>query len=289
MNEFKEIKLDNYIPSGESYNAITYVNKNNDNEMLKLYASRIEKQTVIDEFVLAKQVYDLKVKSPKPYELVKFNDQYGITFERIKHKVSFARAIGNNPDRAEELAKIFAIETRKIHNIVIKDTSNVTDWEKYLRELVSKTNVVDDEVKTLLFKLLDKTEKTTTFLHGDLHLGNILLANDEIYWIDMGGFAYGNPLFDLGKLAFSSYIMTDQPIIYEILHIDYETSKKIWPTFIKEYFKCGDDKISYYTDIILCYTLYFEIYMCDVFHRSILPPEKKEFLINQIKKVLPTL
>lgn len=159
MDEFKEINLDNYVPSGESFNAVTYNNKNNDNEMLKLYASRIEKQIVIDEYHLAKQVYDLGVKSPKPYELVKFHNQYGITFERIKNKSSFDRTVGNNPDKAIELAELFARETRKIHSIVLTDTSNVLDYAKFLKKLVSETGVVDNDTKTLLLELLRKTKK----------------------------------------------------------------------------------------------------------------------------------
>lgn len=105
----------------------------------------------------------------------------------------------------------------------------------------------------------------------------------------MGGFAFGNPLFDLGKHAFVASVMADQPIMKDTLHIDYETFKKMWPVFIKEYFNCGDDKVNYYSDIVVCYALYFHIYICDVFHKCIVPKAKEDFLIKHIKRILPTL
>ena len=34
-----------------------------------------------------------------------------------------------------------------------------------------------------------------TCLHGDMHIGNVITDGMRDYWIDLGDFAYGNPLF----------------------------------------------------------------------------------------------
>ncbi len=96
---------------GESYN-----HKDDPGIMLKLYP--------IDWTRLAEKEYDRAVKAfalgvstPEAKDLVKVPDgRMGIIFQRIQGKKSFARAVGDDPSRTEELATRFATLCKTLHS-----------------------------------------------------------------------------------------------------------------------------------------------------------------------------
>ena len=52
------------------------------------------------------------------------------------------------------------------------------------------------EVKEKLLRLMDTLPHAATCLHGDLHFGNVIMTETADYFIDLGNFCYGCPLYD---------------------------------------------------------------------------------------------
>ena len=96
---------------GESYN-----HKDDPGIMLKLYPidwTRLAKK----EYDRAGKAYALGIPTPEPKALVTVPDgRTGIIFQRIQGKKSYARAIGDDPSRTEELATRLAALCKTLHS-----------------------------------------------------------------------------------------------------------------------------------------------------------------------------
>ena len=106
--EPKTIDLNDYILTGGGFMGESYNHKDDSEIMLKVYPldwARLAR----NEYDRAGKAYALGVPTPEPKELVQVPDgRLGIVFQRIQGKKSFARAVGEDPSRTEELATRFA-------------------------------------------------------------------------------------------------------------------------------------------------------------------------------------
>ena len=60
-------------------------------------------------------------------------------------------------------------------------------------------------------------------------------SNGNYVWIDLGGFGYGNKLFDVGTLFFSTNCSGEEMIIH-LYHCDKATALRFWDGFKDIYF-----------------------------------------------------
>lgn len=65
--------------------------------------------------------------------------------------------------------------------------------------------------KILLQAFLDSVPENTNCVHGDFQPGNVILAGGKPYWIDLGRFAWGDPMFDIGHLYLSCGVYSKRP------------------------------------------------------------------------------
>ncbi len=65
--------------------------------------------------------------------------------------------------------------------------------------------------KILLQAFLDSVPENTNCVHGDFQPGNVILAGGKPYWIDLGRFAWGDPMFDFGHLYLSCGVYSKRP------------------------------------------------------------------------------
>ncbi len=110
-------------------------------------------------------------------------------------------------------------------------------------------------------KFIDSIENKTTCLHGDFHIGNFVMTDkNEVLFIDMGDFAYGDPRFDLACLYFNMYNPLEEagPTLF---HCEVPVLKKFWRDFIKHYYNLkSEDEIDNATEEIKKYAGLIIIY-----------------------------
>lgn len=236
------IDITKYVKSGEGANGESYNSIEDKNEMLKLYNAGYDTSDIETEMDVAKKVYDNGFPVPKPGELITDGERIGIRFWRIPNKTSFARAIGDNPDMVEELTRKFARMCRHFHTIECKE-GVFTDAKEQFLQLLEYDTVFNKEEKKKIADFIRATPDTVTAVHGDMHVGNAVMSGDfktdydscNLYWIDLGFFAVGNPLFDLGMM-YIICVVNDDDFIYENMHFHKETAEKVWEYFVSEYF-----------------------------------------------------
>ncbi|MBO4768248.1 MAG: phosphotransferase [Bacteroidales bacterium] len=237
MTEPVKIDLKDYIPAGEGSNGESYNHREDPSVMLKLYfPGKVEQP--LKEMELARKVYDLGIPTPEPGDYVVTPDgRYGIRFRRIMDKVSYARAVGDNPEEVERYATEFAALCLALHSVQLDRTqfSNVKD--NYYK-LLAENPFFTLREKSLLEKFIADVPEKDTAIHGDLQFGNAIFAGDKRYFIDLGDFCYGNPLFDLGMVYLTGNLNLES-FTKEAFHMDNATARRFWEAFAPAYFGSG--------------------------------------------------
>ena len=227
------IDLDEYEYAGEGANGSSYHHKTDPTVMLKLYRPGVRQQP-LDELALARKVYAAGIPTPEPGDFVTDGERFGVRFRRIPGKKSFARAIGDEPARVGEYAAIFAQMCRQLHATRV-DTSlfeNVKD--RYLRLLDANPFFTPDQ-KARVADFIRRAPDADTAIHGDLSFGNAIFDGSQCYFIDLGDFCYGHPLFDLG-MVYLTCKLNDEPFNKDAFHMDNTTSAAFWDAFVPAYF-----------------------------------------------------
>lgn len=233
-----KISLDDYVLFGEGFNGESYDHKTDPTMMLKLYhPGKI--QQPMDEMMLARKVYNMGIPTPKPGEYVVTEDgRYGIRFRRIPGKVSYARATGDHPEKVQQYAEEFAEMCLQLHSTHVDTTQFESVKERYYRLLTENPFFTIGE-KDKIGKFIADVADTDTAIHGDLQFSNAIFTGSKRYFIDLGDFCYGHPLFDVGML-YLCCILDGEEYISEYFHMHKETAVQFWEAFAQVYY--GKDR-----------------------------------------------
>lgn len=243
------IDMSRFVLSGAGANGQSFDCIDDENLMLKLYNASYPVQPVIDELEIARKVYSLGVPSPKPGELVQVGDRMGILFRRVVGKRSFSRALADEPERVDEYAREFARYGKMLHSTVCPSGMFPDQKDLYLGFLDADKDFNAEE-HGLIRRFIEAMPDCDTAVHGDFHMGNLLTTlpsgapmsdPHEVLYIDMGYFAHGCPLLDVGMLdCICNY--ADAEFVQKEMHISQEVAGRFWKAFVDEYF-FGPEKL----------------------------------------------
>ena len=254
------INLNEYERVGEGANGASYNHKTDPSVMLKLYFRNFEAAAL--ELELAKKVYALGIPTPEPGDLVTDGKQVGIRFRRLVGKKSYARACGDDPEHTEDYAREFAEMCLRLHNTHV-DTTQFESVKDRLYAMLEANPDFTPEQKTKIHDFIAAAPDTDTAIHGDLQFGNAIfvpeLKNErnkligdtenlspfnfhlspKKFFIDLGDFCYGYPLFDLG-MVYLCCCLNDEEWTMEVNHMSNAVARRFWDAFAAEYFFSPD-------------------------------------------------
>ena len=233
-----QISLDDWEKFGGGFTADSFYHKTDNSIMMKLYAAFMGSKDPLTELELAEEVVSLGIPTAKPLEYVQAGDRFGSVFERLVGKRSIARILADEPERLDEMAHVFATEIKKLHSTEC-DTTRFSSAKKTMKGKIEASSVLSAEVKEKAIKVIDGAGDFTTCLHGDCHIGNMLIVNNKPYFIDLGDFAYGDPMFDLGLLLFQAE-PENEAMSEELYHISLSRFREFWDRFKVYYFDNPD-------------------------------------------------
>lgn len=240
------IDLNDYVRTGEGANGASYNHKSDPNIMLKMYFRNFEAAQL--ELELAQKVYNMGIPTPEPGDLVTDGKQMGIRFRRIEGKKSYSRACGDNPERAEEYGREFAQMCKKLHAIHV-DTTQFENVKDRLYKMLEANRFFTDEQKQKIHDFIAAAPDTDTAIHGDLQFSNgIFVEKDGVrtkYFIDLGDFCYGYPMFDIG-MVYLCCCLNDESWTMEQYHMSNATAARFWDAFAEEYFFAPDSRTAEY-------------------------------------------
>ena len=230
----KTVHLQEWEAFGGGGFGTSYYNKTDDSVILKLNKPIITEEKARQEFLRSKAVYDMGIPSAEPYAFVTDGERYGMIVQRIQGKESFGKIIADNPERLEELAATTADYIKALHQIPC-DTEVFDNTALRTREMIAACETLPEDIKARLTGYIDELEPATTCLHGDLNPCNIIVAEGNIYWIDLGDFGYGDPLLDFCILAHMSHLGPN-PLLRNIFHMDRKALAHFYEALGKRYF-----------------------------------------------------
>lgn len=233
------INLDEYNYAGEGANGTSYHHKLDPTIMVKLNLPQQPITFAIRELETARKVNALGLPTPEPGTLITDGKRYGVRFRRILNKKSFSRAMGDNPQEVAHYAREFAQMCKLLHTTPVP-TNQFENVKSIYKQDLEENPFFTEEEKMKIAAFIDATPDKITALHGDLQFSNVVTDGLHNYFIDLGDFAYGNPLFDLGMVLLTCKY--DSPeFLAEVFHITEETAHQFWEYFVPAYFGSGAD------------------------------------------------
>ena len=236
-SEFQKIDLNDYVQTGEGGTALAYTHKSG-KSLAKLYNPDFDIGKIKEEFWTSRTVFELGISTPQPYRLVTDGKRFGGEYELIQGKRSFSRIISQESERLEELSLEFARMARTLH-ATKADTSRLKSYKEMVTQFYLGKTFVPEDYRKKVLEFLDKVPDTQTCLHGDLQISNAITDGKRTLWIDVGGFGYGAPEWDLA-LMWNLAHMPDAEKLDCLFHLPSETMKAHWNIFFSAYLGTND-------------------------------------------------
>lgn len=235
QSDFQQIDISQWIKVGEGGNGSTYENPARPEVLLKLNNDRSnDLESVKVEFDQSCAVAGLGLPTPAMYEIVRVGSAYAVISERIKDKKSLFRICHDEPDRIDEMATLLCNLGKQLFA-----TACNTDFFPSRRQIalvgIKNASFISSKNRDILLDFVNGVPEITGCVHGDFQGGNVILSGGKPYWIDLGRFANGDPMFDIGHLYLCCVVYSDMKKARELFHMEKDQLLRFWDMFARTY------------------------------------------------------
>jgi len=242
------------------------------------------------EISLAKKAFIYGVPTAISFDIVKVGDQYGVVFEMLDCN-SLCELIIKHPENLDSYIQKYAELAKKINSTVALDSGLPYAKENELERLDYIKDRLPVDIYTKMRKLINDLPETNTLIHGDYHVKNIMVENENNYMlIDMYTVAVGHPMFELAAFycSYIAYPDSDPNNAMEFFGLPNETCKKIYFDTLKYYFAGrSDEEIKKINDKIC---VLGNMHMLSIVYRyDDNQPERISLALKHLNELLPTI
>ena len=242
MKTYQQIDLSEWTLVGEGYNGQAYLSEAHPGVMLKLVRRELGAARYVEkEFKAAQAAAAIGLPTPQVYEIVRDGEDHGYLCQAISGKKSLARMCADEPQRIPEIAAMMADLGHALHDIVIPEGVEVTNMKELLLKALESSPLVTSAQRTSLHALVQAMPEVKTCLHGDFQPGNLIMAREKPYWIDLGWLAQGCYKMDLAHLYKMMVVDSKIPQVQDLTHMTQEQMVAFWYAFAKAY--TGSDDV----------------------------------------------
>lgn len=211
--------------------------------IVKVYRNPDALPEIHRERELARTAFIAGIPTAIPYDVVKIEGGgYGSIFELL-NATSFAELLIRQEKTIDEVAAMSIGLLKLIHSKTVRSEvlpsmkETVLGWTEFLRDLLTGSQF--DRLRALVAAVPEDEH----LIHGDYHLKNIMLQNNEALLIDMDTLSHGNPVFELACMynAYQGYGCTDHEETRRFLGIDWDTATAFWRKSLSLYLNTEDE------------------------------------------------
>lgn len=221
--------------------AVGTVYRIDEDTIVKVYEMPDSIPMIENEQKRAKQAFLKGIPTAISYDVVKVGEHYGSVFELLK-ATDYNDLIREAPKRKEEIVREYADFLRQIHSIEMDGEELPEAKTVFLGYLDALGSVLPEDLGLRLRGLLEAMPENLHFIHGDIHMKNVMLSGDEPLLIDMETLCVGDPVFDLQGLyvTYKAFGEDDPDNAMEFLGIPDELADYIWKRTLDFYFSDRD-------------------------------------------------
>lgn len=201
-----EVDISGATIVGEGYFSTVY--RINKDTIIKVFNRTSDEDQIERELTRAKQAFVLGIPTAISFDIVKVGDKLGVRFEMLDCK-SLRDCLRDDKEKYDEFIRRYASLIKKI-NTTICESKDVPSMNKaYLDKLNALKPHLDNKLYDKLYKMISSVKETSTFVHGDCHMKNIMVQGDELLLIDMDTLSVGHPIYELAQL-YASHIAFEE-------------------------------------------------------------------------------
>ena len=209
--------------------------------VVKVYEIPDAMEIIQKEQSMAKTAFLMGIPTPISYDVVRVGDYYGSMFELVKAR-TLNELLIDRPERLDEILEIHVGVMRQVHATQMKPGELPDARKVYLEHLDVVRPLLSDAAASALRALLDAMPEDCHLIHGDFHLKNVMLSEDEPLLIDMETLSMGDPVFDFAGLlvAYQLFSEDDPENSMKFMGLPDEICISIWSGLLKRYLNDPD-------------------------------------------------
>ena len=280
----RSISVDGLEVIGKGATGIVY--RIDKETIIKVFNPNVGLTMINNEGRKAKKAFVFGVPTAISYDTVKVGECYGVIYELLDAD-DLLNVVRKDKAHIAEHIKGFALKMRSMHKIgadgEFDDTKAGT--MKYIGYL--EGNVCTAEEAEKLRAVIANIPDRNTFIHGDGHIGNVMMQNGDYMFIDLSTSGKGHPIFDMVSMCLGfklgQYMSEEQREARELTRgFSVDEIKLIWDTYIRTYLDTDDEEFIAKAEEQIMAVACTRILLATVTIPGLLDPERVEVMKNRV-------
>ena len=207
--------------------------------IVKVFRQGIDFGMVQNEIAKSKVAFMHGIPTAISYDVVKVGECYGVVYELLNAR-DLADCMKDDPDHLEDYIRIFADVIRQMHATEVTAEQFVSSRATTLGALpYMKGRILNDEEYEKIKAIIENIPERKTFIHGDCHMGNVMLQDKELMFIDLSCAGCGHPIFDLMSMYLTAACHQGELLS----SYTKEEAYHIWKVFLSAYLQSEDEAL----------------------------------------------
>ena len=214
--------------------------------IIKVFNPNVGLTMINNEGRKAKNAFVFGVPTAISYDTVKVGDCYGVIYELLDAE-DLLNVVRKDKAHISDYIREFALKMRSMHDIEVDDSFDDTKTAtiQYMGYLEGKVCTAEEVEK--FRAVIANVPDRNTFIHGDAHIGNVMLQNGDYMFIDLSSSGKGHPIFDMVSMywgfCFGRKMSEEAKEARELTRgFSFDELKLIWDTYIRTYLGTDDEE-----------------------------------------------
>lgn len=244
QRKMKEMSVDGLKVIGEGVTAVVY--RIDDEKILKLYREGYSEAEIREEQATTKNAFVMGIPTMISYDIVKVGNQFGAVYEAFNFSTLESEYVKASEAERKQMTVKHAALAKEMSSIIVESDDFVDFKENIKKQLEVKKPSLSEEKYNVFKSLIDKIPDDRHFIHGDCHMGNIMIGDGGAYYvIDLGICGYGNLVFVLHTLCLYNLFAGIFPVdAYKAkTKLTPDEGRICWDNFMRAYFSDKSDDV----------------------------------------------
>lgn len=239
---YRHFSSEGWEKIGEGANGIVY--RTDPETVVKYFKNSNALPEIERERKLAREAFVHGIPTAIPYDVIKVDDSYGTVYELLNAKsLSKILHADSSDGSINYCVSIFVDLLKQIHatevyaDFIPNQNKIGIGWVEFLKEYLP------EDTWNKLHNLVSVLPECNTMLHGDYHIKNVMIQDDEALLIDMDTISYGSIIYEFGSVynAFKGFGEVDENQSRTFLGVEPYVAGRFFEKTVAAYFDKDDE------------------------------------------------